>query len=130
MADEKLFLKDVLNKCKEEGYPVTASGLYYAGNKYGFLIKKEGSRNLEFNKDGFFEWLNKAKEEVPAGWMSLNEISKKLGISLSQAYILSKDDKSGAKSFGAGPGVLYADPKRFEEIIKQRSESHKEKWSD
>ena len=55
MEDEKLFLKDVLNKCKEEGYPVTAGGLYYAGNKYGFLVKKEGSRNLEFNKDKFFE---------------------------------------------------------------------------
>ena len=124
-----MFLKDVLNKCKEEGYPVTASGLYYAGNKYGFFVKKEGSRKLEFNKDKFFDWLNKAEEQVPEGWMSLNEISKKLKISLSQTYILSKDANSGVKSFGAGPGVLYADPKRIEEIIKQRRESHKEKWS-
>ena len=40
-----------MNKCKEEGYPVTSSGLYYAGEKYGFLIKKEGNRSLEFDKD-------------------------------------------------------------------------------
>lgn len=124
-----MYLKDVLNKCKEEGYPITAQGLYYAGNKYGFLTKHEGSRNLDFNKDKFYQWLNKAKEEIPKGWLSLNEVSKKLKISLSQAYILSKDLNSGAKSFGAGPGVVYVDPGKIEELIEHRNEQHKEKWS-
>ena len=125
-----MFLKDVLNKCKEEGYPVTSSGLYYAGEKYGFLIKKEGNRSLEFDKDKFFDWLKKAKQEIPEGWVSLNELHIKLDISLSQAYILSKDPASGAKAFGAGPGVIYVDPERIKAIIKPREHDHKEKRED
>ena len=69
-----MHLKDVLNKCKEEDYPITASGLYYAGIKNGFLTKKEGNRNLDFNKEKFFEWLEKAKEEIPEGWVSINQL--------------------------------------------------------
>lgn len=125
-----MFLKDVLNKCKEEGYSVTSSGLYYAGEKYGFLIKKEGNRNLEFDKEKFLEWLAKAKQEIPEGWVSINELHNILGISLSQAYILSKDEDSGAKTFGAGPGVIYVDPERIKAIIKQRENDHKEKWEE
>ena len=119
-----------MNKCEVEGYPVTSSGLYYAGEKYGFLIKKEGNRSLEFDKDKFFDWLKKAKQEIPEGWVSLNELHIKLNISLSQAYILSKDPASGAKAFGAGPGVIYVDPERIKAIIKQRENDHKEKWED
>lgn len=125
-----MYLKDVLNKCREEGYPITASGLYYAGKKFNFIVKREGNRNLEFDKEGFFKWLNKAKEEIPEGWVPLSALPEKLGISLSQAYILSKDENSGAKGFGAGEGVIYVDPRRIEEIIKQREDSHKEKWED
>ena len=125
-----MFLMDVLEKCKEEGYPITASGLYYSGKKYGFLIKKEDSRILEFNKDRFFDWLAKAKREIPEGWVPLSAIPEKLNISLSQAYILCKDKNSGAEKFGAGPGVLYVDPNRIKEIIKQRKENRREKWSD
>lgn len=124
-----MFLKDVLNKCKEEGYPITAAGLYYAGKKYGFLVRQDGERNLDFDKEKFFEWLNKAKEEIPEGWVPLSQIPKLLGISLSQTYILAKDENSGARSFGAGVGVIYVDPRRIEEIIKQREENRKEKWS-
>lgn len=124
-----MFLKDVLEKCREKGYPVTPSGLYYAGKKYGFLKKNDGIRNLDFNKDKFFDWLNKAKQEIPEGWVPLSALPEKLNISLSQAYILSKDVNSGARSFGAGAGVLYVDPERIKDVIKKREENHKEKWS-
>ena len=124
-----MFLKSVLDKCKEEGYPITSTGLYYSGKKYGFLKKNNKSRRLDFDKDKFYTWLNKAKQEIPRGWVSINEMSKRLGISLSQAYILSKDKDSGAKCFGAGPGVLYVELERIKTIIEQRNESRKEKWS-
>lgn len=123
-----MHLKDVLNKCAEENYPITASGLYYAGIKYGFLKKHEGERNLDFDKDKFFEYLKKAKEEVPEGWLPLSAIPEKLGISLSQVYILIRNENTGAKSFGSGKGVLYVNPKRIENVIREREEKHKEKW--
>lgn len=125
-----MHLNDVLNKCKEEGYPITASGLYQSGLKFGFLTKKEGNRNLDFNKDKFLEWLKKAKEEIPEGWVSINELHKIVDVSLSQAYILSKDPESGARSFGSGAGVTYVDPERIKAIIKQREDKHREHWED
>ena len=124
-----MFLKDVLNKCKEKGYPVSASGLYFSGRKYGFLKRKEGSRNLDFDEAGFFEWLHKATEKIPEGWLPLSEVAKELGISLSQIYILIKDEDSKVRSFGAGKGVLYVEPERIKRIIRKREENHKEKWS-
>ena len=124
-----MFLKDVLNKCREEGYPITSGGLYYAGKKYGFLVKKDG-KNLDFNKDKFFEWLHKAKEEIPEGWVSLNQLHNELGISLSQAYILSKDPKSEARTFGAGPGVVYVNIERIRAIINERKRNHQENWEE
>lgn len=123
-----MFLNDVLNKCREEGYPVTSSGLYYAGEKYGFLIKKDGCKSLEFDKDKFFEWLKKCKEEVPEGWVPLSKIPALCGISLSKVYQLIKDPSSGAKSFGAGKGVIYADPERIKELVRKCKESHRENW--
>lgn len=123
-----MHLKDVLNKCKEKDYPITASGLYYAGVKNGFLTKKEGNRNLDFNKEKFFEWLEKAKEEIPEGWVSINQLHSILDISLAQAYILTRDPESGARYFGAGKGVLYVDPERVKTIISKRADQHKEKW--
>ncbi len=125
-----MHLKDVLNKCKEENYPITASGLYYAGIKNGFLFKKEGSRNLDFNKEKFFEWLEKAKEEIPEGWVSVNQLHSILDISLAQAYILIKDPESNSKYIGAGKGVLYVDPERVKKIIEKRANQHKENWED
>lgn len=123
-----MHLNDVLEKCKELGYPITASALYVAGLKNGFLIRKEKCKSLEFNKEKFFEWLNKAKAEIPDGWVSVNQLHTILNISLSQAYILIKLPESNAKRIGSGKGVFYVDPERVRAIIKERENLHKEKW--
>lgn len=125
-----MYIKDVINKCKERGYEITKMGLYTAGKKYGFISKVNNERSLEFDKDKFLEWLDKATEEIPAGWLSVKQIAEKFGISIAQAYILVKDENSGARTIGSGVGVIYVDPKRIEQIIKKRQDSHKEKWGD
>ena len=121
-----MFQKDVLNKCKEEGYPITASGLYRAGYKYGFIVKKEGKKRVTLNKTKFLEWLSKAKEQVPKGWMTLNDLHKELNVSLSEVYILIKDPESNVKRIGTGRGIIYADPKQIKKIIEKRKNSRKE----
>ncbi|NLM00822.1 MAG: hypothetical protein GX220_05145 [Treponema sp.] len=123
-----MHLKDVLSKCKELDYPITASALYVAGLKNGFLIRKEKGKSLEFNKEKFFEWLNKAKAKIPEGWVTVNQLHSILNISLSQAYILIKLPESNAKKIGAGKGVFYVDPERIKAIIKERENQHKEQW--
>lgn len=125
-----MFLNDVLKKCKDEGYPITAAGLYFAGKKYGFLKKNDNDKSLSFDKNKFYDWLEKAKNKPPKNWVTLNELHNKLGISLSQAYILVKDPRSEAKPFGAGKGVLYVDPAKIKELIRQRKDEHRENWED
>ena len=125
-----MYVKDVIKKCKERGYEITKMGLYTAGKKYGFISKADNKRSLEFNKDKFLEWLDKATEEIPAGWLSVKQIAEKFGISIAQAYLLVKDENSGARTIGSGVGVIYVDPKRIEQIIKKRQDSHKENWVD
>lgn len=125
-----MYMKDVVNKCKERGYEITKMGLYNAGKKYGFISKVNDKHSLEFDKDKFLEWLDKATEEIPAGWLSVKQIADKFGISIAQAYILVKDENSGARAIGSGAGVIYVDPKRIEQIIKKRENSHKEQWGE
>lgn len=125
-----MHMKDVLNKCKEMGHPMTAMGIYTAGEKYGFLNKLEGKHYYDFDKGKFLEWLNNAIAEIPKGWVTLNEASKILNVSLPQMYILVKHENSGAKYFGAGKGVMYVDPKRIEEIIRERKAKHEYMWGD
>lgn len=127
---QKMYVKDVINKCKERGYEITKMGLYTAGKKYGFISKADNKHSLEFNKDKFLEWLDKATEEIPAGWLSVKQIAEKFEISITQAYLLVKDENSGARTIGSGVGVIYVDPKRIEQIIKKRQDSHKENWGD
>ena len=125
-----MYMKDVLSKCKERGYEITKMGLYIAGKKHGFILKNSEKHLLEFDKDKFLEWLEKAIEKVPSGWLTVKQISERFGISLSQAYILIKDENSGARAIGSGAGVIYADPKRIEQVIENRKNSHKEQWGE
>ena len=121
-------LVDILKKCEEEGYPIGRMGLYIAGKREGFLSKKEGQFTYDFDKEKFLKWLHKAKEKAPEGWVTVKDLCSIFNISLAQAYVLIKDEKSGAKNFGSGKGVLYVEPKRIEEIIKERKGRHKINW--
>lgn len=125
-----MHIVDVVNKCKERGYEITKMGLYKAGEKYGFISKVDNRHSLEFDKDKFLKWLDKATEEIPEGWLSVKQLSEELKISIAQVYILIKDKDSGARAIGSGTGVLYADPKRIKAVIKKREDNHKEKWGD
>lgn len=123
-----MFLKDVLKKCKELGYPVTASGLYVAGYKYGFLVKQDGCRNLVFDKEKFFDWIKKAKAEIPNGWTSVRGIADTFGISISKAYYLCNLPQANGKYYGAGKGILYVEIDKIKEIIAECERLHSEEW--
>lgn len=123
-------INDVIRKCEEKGYHISKQGLYTAGEKYGFVKRVEGKHSLDFDKDRFLKWLDGAVEEVPEGWLTVKELAEKFEVSVSQVYILIKDKDSGARTFGSGAGVLYADPKRIEEVIQNRKNKHKVIWED
>lgn len=130
-----LYVNEILSKCEEKGYKISKQGLYNAGIKNGFLIKSDekksdGRCRWDFDQSKFLEWLNKAVEEIPEGWVTLKEASEILNVSIAQMYLLVKHENSGAKYFGAGKGIMYVDPKRIEEIIKNNKAEHHYVWED
>lgn len=129
-----MYIMDVLNKCRQENHPMTRAGIYSAGKKHGFLEGKDDKGRWNFNQKKFIEWLKKSNENPPEGWVTLNELSKQLEISISNCYLLIKNKNSGAKRFGNVPGgkggLIYVDPERIKEIISNRENKHKYNWED
>lgn len=125
-----MHINDVIKKCSDEGYPISRMGLYTAGKKEGFIIKCENKKELDFDKNKFLQWLKKAKGKAPEGWVKIKDLPNIFGISLTQCYILSKDEESGAKTFGSGKGVIYVDPERIAKIIKKRKDKYKINWEE
>lgn len=120
--------KDVLNKCRELGHPVTAQALYFSGKKYGFLTKEEGKHSWNFDKEKFLKWIEDATREIPEGYMSIKDFAKSKGKSLTTIYSIIKDDENSYMRIGAGKGVIYVNKETVEELIRKREELHKEKW--
>lgn len=128
----KIRIVDALNKCKEENYPITRMGLYVAGQKNGFLVKHEGMRNFEFNKEKFIEWLKKAKEEIPENYISVKELSTQYEMNMNYSYNLAKEllEEGKARYIGSGKGVLYVDRKAVEDAIEKRKQELVINWEE
>lgn len=94
-------------------------GLYISGKKYGFIYENEKTKTKEFDKEKFLKWIELTKEKAPENWLTVKQLSEKMNISISQAYILIKDEDSGVRTFGTN-GVMYVDPSRIEKIIAKR----------
>ncbi len=122
-----MYIQSVVEKCEELGHPITPQGLYYVGKKYGFIYKDEAGK-CKLDKDRFYEWINKSKEEPPEGYISMKEASVELNIPLNTLYKLYHDggDKSGIIRVGNGRGVLYANPRAVEEYKRQHKTSRSE----
>ena len=78
------------------GTPVACIGkwiLYHLTTRevpcFLFLISFFSNILLEhkLDKAKFLEWLSKATEQIPKGWMTLNELHKELTVSLSEVYV-------------------------------------------
>lgn len=118
-----MYFSELMKKCKDEGIEISRMGLYTSGKKYGFIIQNKDSKSNDFNKEKFLDWIKLAKEKAPENWVTVNQLHNQLNISLSQAYLLIKDEESGARTFGT-KGVLYVDPERIKEIISKRGNKY------
>lgn len=120
-----IYINDVLRKCEEKGHPMTRMGIYTAGKREGFIIEKDGEKELDVGK--FNKWLEKAIEEIPEGYLSAKQIIENYGVSQSEAYFILNDPDSESKKFGSH-GVLYAKQENIEIVITKRGNKHKYDW--
>lgn len=112
-----LHITEMLEKCEAEGVKVSRVYLYVAGQKHGF-IKRNKDGSLELLREPFLKWIEKYKEKVPEGWLNIVQCAEKLGVSPSQVYMITSANPSIVKRFGTR-GVMYVQPDRVAEIIKQ-----------
>lgn len=128
----KIRVVDVLDKCRKEGYPMTRQGLYFAGEKYGFFTKKEGEKNLEFNKEKFIQWLARKKESVPINYIPVKQLSNEYNVNMNYAYNIANEllEEGKARYIGSGKGILYVDRNAVEEYIKTSKEQSIINWED
>lgn len=120
-----VYVTEVLERCKEKGYRITRMGLYIAGKREGFIVKKNGEKELDVDK--FNKWLERAIEEIPDGYLSAKQIIEKYGVSQVEAYFILNDPDCESEKFGAHR-VLYAKQERIERVIAKRNKKHKYNW--
>lgn len=122
-------LREVLRDCKDRGLDITASWLYMAGEKHGFIVNGTGSRsqpNERFlDRRKFEEWLDAVTAEVPEGYLPVSKAAKELDISVSLMYRFISNGEVPTKQVGAGKGMTYVDIAGAKEFIAKRGIGHK-----
>ena len=115
-------LKKILQECTNRGYPITAQGLYSAGVRYGFITNTSGTRENPnkriLDREKFEAWLKGAIEEIPEGYISVNEASKEFNVGLTRIYNAINYQGLDYKKIGSGRGIYYVDRERIKEHLE------------
>lgn len=114
-------LKNILQECIRRGYPISAQGLYSAGTRHGFITNASGTRESPnvrtFDREKFEEWIKGALEEIPEGYISVNEASKEFNVGLTRIYNAINYEGLDYKKIGSGRGIYYVDRERFKKHL-------------
>lgn len=107
------FIPTIMRRCKDEGIKITREGLYFTGQKNGFLVKDENGK-FQLNEESFEKWIEERKTNVPEGYLRVSELSVKCGVKLGRFYKIVKNnpDISIKKK-----GVTYVKEDEFRKII-------------
>lgn len=122
-----VYIIDVLKRCEEKGHKMTRMGIYVAGKREGFIVEKNGEKELDIDK--FNKWLEKATKKVPEDYLSAKQIIEKYGVSQPEAYFILNDPDCKTEKFGSHE-VLYAKQENIESVIKKRGNRHKYNWEE
>lgn len=79
------FIPIIMQRCKDEGIKITREGLYFTGQKNGFLVKDEKGK-IHLDEESFEKWVEERKTNIPEGYFKISELSVKLNIKLGKFY--------------------------------------------
>ena len=121
MASDSLTTTEALAICREQGKPMTAYGLIYAGCVRGFSSKSEDGYHWAHDREGLLKYLSQKGTEAPRGWVPVTYLAKKYNLSVPNIY-----HKIGAwgiltVEFGVRQKIKHVNEKDFEKArIKHR----------
>lgn len=107
------FIPDMMKRCKSEGINITREGLYFTGQKNGFLIKDENGK-FKLDEESFEKWIVERKIDVPEGYFKISELSVKLNIKLGKFY---KIIRNNPNLILKKKGVMYVKEDEFRKIV-------------
>lgn len=114
-------INDILRRLKDK-YNINYSrnGFYWVGVQENFLIKT-GSR-YKFDEEKFKEWLNNKVNNIPEGWLSLDEVAEKFKKSRVQIFNIIKNNNIETLMIGRNKKkkAIYVKPESIERIIEKR----------
>lgn len=80
-----LSTKEAIELCKSKGTSITKTALRQNGIRFGFMYKSDNGFHWLFDKNGLLKYLER-KEKAPVGYVTINSLAKKYGVSLSTVY--------------------------------------------
>lgn len=114
--------KEMLEKCKEKGFDVTAPLLYRQGKINGFLIRNgnDGRERYDVDEKKFNKWLDNLT--VSDDYLPVGETARKHNIPYSGLkYQLQKENCEMKKMGIVKGGLLYAKRTDIERAVAQYS---------
>lgn len=107
------FIPTIMQRCKDEGIEITREGLYFTGQKNGFLSKDENGK-IQLDEESFEKWIEERKTGIPEGYFRVIELSSKYNVKLGSFYkILKSNPAISIKK----KGVIYVKEDEFRKII-------------
>lgn len=101
--------KEMVDRCKEKGFNVSAPLLYRQGKKNGFLVenRRSGRERYKVDEEKFNNWLSKI--QVEEGWVAVGEAARSHKMTYSALiYQLNKNHSVVEKKGIVRGGVQYA----------------------
>ena len=109
------FIPTIMQRCKDEGIKITREGLYFTGQKNGFLIKNEDGK-FQLDENRFEDWIKERKTDVPEGYKKIVELASIFNLSKGTCYlILKKNPDICLKK----KGITYVKEEEFGRIVRK-----------
>jgi predicted DNA-binding protein YlxM (UPF0122 family) len=114
-------INDILRRLRDK-YNINYSrnGFYWVGVQENFLVKI-GNR-YKFDEEKFKEWLNNKINNIPEGWLSLDEVAERFKKSRVQIFNIIKNNNIETLMIGRNKKkkAIYVKPESVERIIEKR----------
>lgn len=118
MENNWISLNEALDLCKDWGLSVTASGLLYAARQQGFVRHMKDDFHYEYNKKSLIEYIQKAIEKVPAGWITIREAAELIKKCIGTIYYSINSGKLKSEQFGRNR-LYYVKEKEVKKLFSK-----------
>jgi hypothetical protein len=117
MSEIWINTNEALELFKKYKLEITKTGLYYIGQREGF-IKNKDKWYKKYNKNKLLKYIKNAIKPIPDGWISIKKAAELGNITVGYIYHLIKQNKIKCKTLGK-QRINYVLKKEIEKYGKE-----------